>query len=251
VTEINKEQRAAIISGAGKGIGEALALKLGAQGIAVCCNSLTDSAAAVAKKINEAGGRAIFVQADVSKKEDAGRIAIETVKVFGGIDILVNNAGLVLPGTVENTTIEDWETSMAVNVTGVFLLSQACLPYIIERKGVIIHNASSVALMGVKDRFAYTASKGAVLALTRSMAADLIDKGVRVNCVCPGTTFTPSLDNRLAKFENYEQKKKEFIARQPMGRFGTPEEIADGIIYLINAGFCSGTVLSVDGGMTM
>ena len=246
-----KEQRAAIISGAGKGIGEALALKLGADGIAVCCNSVTDSAAAAAEKINKSGGRAIFIQGDVSKKEDAARIAAETAKTFGGIDILVNNAGVVLPGTIENTSPEDWETSMAVNVTGVFLLSQACLPYIIERKGVIINNASSVALKGVKDRCAYTASKGAVLALSRSMAADLIEKGVRVNCVCPGTTFTPSLYSRLAKFENYEQKKKEFIDRQPMGRFGTPEEIADGIIYLINAGFCTGAVLSVDGGMTM
>lgn len=243
--------KTAIVTGAGKGIGEALALKLGRQGVMVCCNSVTDSAALVAKKIIQSGGKALFVQGDVSKKDDVSRIAAETVKSFGGIDILVNNAGVVLPGSVENTTLEDWETSMAVNVTGVFLLSQACLPYIIERKGVIVNNASSVALKGVKDRFAYTASKGAVLSLTRSMAADLIGKGVRVNCVCPGTTFTPSLDSRLAKFENYEQKKKEFIARQPMGRFGTSEEIADGIIYLINAEFCTGTVLSVDGGMTM
>ena len=243
--------RAAIVTGAGKGIGEALALKLGRENIAVCCNSVTDSAAKVAEKINQSGGKAIFVRGDVSKKEDVLQVASETVKAFGGIDILVNNAGIVIPGTVENTTVEDWETSMAVNVTGLFLLSQACLPHIIERKGVIINNASSVALKGVKDRFAYTASKGAVLALTRSMAADLIEKGVRVNCVCPGTTFTPSLDSRLAKFDNYEQKKKEFIARQPMGRFGTSEEIAEGIFYLINAGFCTGTVLSVDGGMTM
>jgi NAD(P)-dependent dehydrogenase (short-subunit alcohol dehydrogenase family) len=217
----------------------------------VCCNSLTDSADSIAEKIKQSGGRALFVQGDVSKKADVSRIAAETVKAFGGIDILVNNAGVVLPGTVENTAIEDWDTSMAINVTGVFLLSQACLPHIIERKGVIINNASSVALKGVKDRFAYTASKGAVLSLTRSMAADLIEKGVRVNCVCPGTTFTPSLDGRLAKFENYEQKKQEFITRQPMGRFGTSEEIAEGIFYLINAGFCTGTVLSVDGGMTM
>jgi len=244
-------ERAAIVTGAGKGIGEALALMLGRENIAVCCNSVTDSAAAVVEKIRQSGGKAIFVRGDVSKKGDVLRIASETVKAFGGIDILVNNAGIVIPGTVENTAVEDWETSMAVNVTGVFLLSQACLPHIIERKGVIINNASSVALKGVKDRFAYTASKGAVLALTRSMAADLIEKGVRVNCVCPGTTFTPSLDSRLAKFENYEQKKKEFIARQPMGRFGTSEEIAEGIFYLINAGFCTGTVLSVDGGMTM
>lgn len=243
--------RTAVVTGAGKGIGEALAIKLGGANINVCCNSITDSASLTAEKIIKSGGKAIFVQGDVSKKEDALRIAAETVQAFGGIDILVNNAGVVLPGTVENTTEEDWETSMAVNASGVFFLSQACLPYIIERKGVIINNASSVALKGVRDRFAYTASKGAVLALTRSMAADLIEKGVRVNCVCPGTTFTPSLDSRLAKFENYEQKKKEFIARQPMGRFGTSEEIADGIIYLINAEFCTGTILSIDGGMTM
>jgi len=243
--------KTAIVTGSGKGIGEALALKLGKQGIAVCCNSVTDSGSLVAEKIIQSGGKALFVRGDVSKKDDVSKIVTETVKAFGGIDILVNNAGVVLPGTVENTTVEDWEISMSINVTGVFLLSQACLPYIIERKGVIINNASSVALKGVKDRFAYTASKGAVLSLTRSMATDLIEKGVRVNCVCPGTTFTPSLDSRLAKFENYEQKKKEFIDRQPMGRFGTSEEIADGIIYLINAGFCTGTVLSVDGGMTM
>jgi len=244
-------ERTAIVTGAGKGIGEALALMLGRDNVAVCCNSVTDSAASVAEKINQSGGKAIFVQGDVSKKENVLKIVSETAKAFGGIDILVNNAGIVIPGTIENTTEEDWETSMAINVTGLFLLSKTCLPYIIERKGVIINNASSVALKGVKDRFAYTASKGAVVALTRSMAADLIEKGVRVNCVCPGTTFTPSLDSRLAKFDNYEQKKKEFIARQPMGRFGTPEEIAEGIFYLINAGFCTGTVLSVDGGMTM
>ena len=247
--EERMSSKTAIITGAGKGIGEAVALKLGREGIAVCCNSVTDSAAVTAEKIIQSGGKALFVRGDVSKKEDVVHIAAETVKAFGGIDILVNNAGVVLPGTAENTTLEDWEMSMAVNVTGAFLLSQACLPYIIERKGVIVHNASVAALKGVKDRFAYTASKGALLSLTRSMAMDLVDKGVRVNCICPGTTFTPSLDGRLAKFENYEEKKKEFIARQPMGRFGTPEEIADGIIYLINAGFCSGTILSVDGGM--
>jgi NAD(P)-dependent dehydrogenase (short-subunit alcohol dehydrogenase family) len=243
--------KAAIVTGAGKGIGEALALQLGRAGIAVCCNSVTNSGASVAEKIQKAGGKAFFVCGDVSKKEDVARIVGETVKTFGGVDILVNNAGVVLPGTLETTTQEDWETTMNINVTGLFLLSQACVPYLVERKGVIINVASSVALKGVKDRFAYTASKGAALSLTRSMAVDLIDKGVRVNCVCPGTTFTPSLDSRLAKFENYEQTKKDFIARQPMGRFGTPEEIADGIFYLINAGFCTGTVLSVDGGMTM
>jgi NAD(P)-dependent dehydrogenase (short-subunit alcohol dehydrogenase family) len=243
--------KSAIVTGAGKGIGEALALKLGKDGIAVCCNSLTGSGAAVAKKINDSGGKAIFVRADVSRTADAVRIVEETANAFGGIDILVNNAGIVLPGTIENTSEEDWDASMAVNVKGIFLLSRAALLHIIKRKGVIVNTASSVALKGVRDRFAYTASKGAVLSLTRSMAADLIDKGVRVNCVCPGTTFTPSLDARLAKFDNYEEKKAEFIARQPMGRFGTAEEIADAILFLINNAFCTGTNIPIDGGMTM
>jgi NAD(P)-dependent dehydrogenase (short-subunit alcohol dehydrogenase family) len=243
--------KSAIVTGAGKGIGEALALKLGEGGVAVCCNSITDSGGVIAEKINRSGGKAIFVQADVSKTADAIRIAEETASAFGGIDILVNNAGIVLPGTIENTSEEDWDVSMAVNVKGIFLLSKAALPHIIRRQGVIVNTASTVALKGVKDRFAYTASKGAVLSLTRSMAADLIDKGVRVNCVCPGTTFTPSLDARLAKFDDYEGKKAEFIARQPMGRFGTSEEIADAILFLINNAFCTGTNIPIDGGMTL
>jgi len=243
--------KVAIITGSGKGIGEALALKLGRKGAAVVCNSVSDSAAGVAERIIKDGGRAMFVRGDVSVRDDVEKIVSETTRSFGGIDILVNNAGIVLPGTIENTRVEDWEKSMDINVTGLFLMSQACIRYLIERKGVIINNASTVALKGVKDRFAYTASKGAVLALTRSMAADLIEKGVRVNCICPGTTFTPSLDKRLSQFDDYEQKKKEFIARQPMGRFGTAEEIADGILYLIDADFCTGTILPVDGGMTM
>jgi NAD(P)-dependent dehydrogenase (short-subunit alcohol dehydrogenase family) len=245
------KERAAIVTGAGKGIGEAAALRLGEMGAAVCCNSLSDSAAQTADRIRAAGGRAIFVGGDVACEEIAGRIVSETAAAFGGIDILVNNAGVVLPGTPESTTAADWDQTMAVNVRSVFLLSRAALPYLSARKGVIVNISSSVALKGVKDRLAYTASKGAVLAMTRAMAADLINRGVRVNCICPGTTWTPSLDSRLAKFPDPGAKKQEFIARQPMGRFGTPEEIAEGIIYLIDASFCTGAALAIDGGMTM
>jgi NAD(P)-dependent dehydrogenase (short-subunit alcohol dehydrogenase family) len=243
--------RAAIVTGAGKGIGEALALKLGAMGVAVCCNSLTDSGAGTATRIRAAGGRAMFVGGDAAKESTAGRVVSETVAAYGGVDILVNNAGIVLPGTAGTTSADDWDRTMAVNVRSVFLLSAAALPYLVDRKGVIVNTSSSVALKGVKDRLAYTASKGAVLSMTRAMAADLIDAGVRVNCVCPGTTWTPSLDERLARFPDPEAKRKEFVARQPMGRFGAPEEVADGIIYLIDATFCTGAILSIDGGMTM
>jgi NAD(P)-dependent dehydrogenase (short-subunit alcohol dehydrogenase family) len=249
--ETMSDKRAAIVTGAGKGIGRAVAVKLAAAGVAVCCNSVTDSAAAVAAEITASGGSAVFVRADVSVKADVTRLVREAAAAFGGIDILVNNAGIVLPGTVENTTEADWDATFAVNVKSVYLLSQEALPQIIARGGVIVNTASSVALKGVTDRFAYTASKGAVVALTRAMAADLLGKGVRVNCVCPGTTWTPSLEGRLARFSNYEEKKAEFAARQPIGRFGAPDEIADAVIYLINAAFCTGAVLSVDGGMTI
>jgi NAD(P)-dependent dehydrogenase (short-subunit alcohol dehydrogenase family) len=245
------EGKVALITGSGAGIGEEAAVKLAARGVKVCCNSVTDSGAGVAEKIRSRGGKAIFVQGDVSKPADIEKIIRETVKAFGGLDILVNNAGTVLPGTVENTTLADWERTLAVNVTGVFLMSQAALPHLKKTKGTIINTASSVSLKGVKDRFAYTASKGAVAAMTRSMATDLLETGIRVNCVCPGTTLTPSLDRRLAGFPDYEKAKANFVARQPMGRLGEAEEIADAIVFFVEATFCTGALLAVDGGMTM
>ena len=214
--------RAAIVTGAGKGIGEALALKLGTMGIAVCCNSLTDSGAATAKSIRAAGGRAIFVGGDVAGEEAAARVVAETAAAYGGIDILVNNAGVVLPGTAQTTSIDDWDRTMAVNVRSVFLLSASALPHLISRKGVIVNTSSSVALKGVKDRLAYTASKGAVLSMTRAMAADLIDRGVRVNCVCPGTTWTPSLDGRLASRRRRQRHRTADEIHLPAARDGVP-----------------------------
>ena len=243
--------KVAIITGSGAGIGEEAAVKLAAMGVKVCCNSVTDTAAKVAEKIRGQGGEAIFVKADVSQPKDAERIIAETVKSFGGIDILVNNAGTVIPGNVENTTLGDWERTLAVNVTGVYLVSQAALPYLKKTKGTIVNTSSVVALKGIKERFAYTASKGAVSAMSRSMAADLLEFGIRVNCLSPGTTYTPSLEQRFKKFPDYDKAKAAFIARQPMGRLGEAGELADAIIYLVQATFCTGTELSVDGGMTM
>jgi NAD(P)-dependent dehydrogenase (short-subunit alcohol dehydrogenase family) len=243
--------KTAIITGAGKGIGEAAALKLAREGVKICCNTVTDSGRKVAEAIAAAGGQAIFVQGDVSKPGDVKKIIDEAAAKFGAIDILVNNAGIVLPGTVENTSLADWEETLRVNTTGIFLMSQAALPYIKKAKGTIINNASVVAVKGVKDRFAYTASKGAVMALTRSMAADLLDTGVRVNCICPGTTYTPSLEDRFRKFPDYDAARANFVARQPMGRLGEAEEIADGIVFLVKATFSTGLILSIDGGMTL
>jgi NAD(P)-dependent dehydrogenase (short-subunit alcohol dehydrogenase family) len=240
-----------IITGAGAGIGAATALLFARKGAKVCCNDITDSADIISKKIKDEGGDGFFCQGDVTKIEDSKKIINKTIEKYGKIDILFNNAGIVFPGRADNTTIEDWEGTMAVNVRGVFLMSKFAMSYLRKTKGCIINASSSVAIKGVKDRFAYTASKGAILSMTRAMAMDYMDEGIRVNSICPGTTDTPSLRKRLSKFDDPEAARKIFISRQPLGRFGKPDEIARGVLYLVNAEFCTGINLSVDGGMTI
>lgn len=240
-----------IITGAGAGIGAATALLFARKGAKVCCNDVTNSADIISKKIKDEGGDAFFCQGDVSKIEDSKKIIDKTIEKYEKIDILFNNAGIVVPGRADNTTTEDWERTMAVNIKGVFLMTKFAIPYLRKMKGCIINTSSSVAIKGVKDRFAYTASKGAIFSMTRAMALDYIDDGVRVNSICPGTVDSPSLRVRLSKFEDPEAARKNFISRQPLGRFGQPDEIARGVLYLVNAEFCTGISLSVDGGMTI
>ncbi|MFO7795449.1 MAG: SDR family NAD(P)-dependent oxidoreductase [Promethearchaeati archaeon] len=245
------KNKVAIITGSGAGIGEATAKLFAENGIKVVCNSLSKSALRVANEINNSGGKAIFVQADVSKEDEAKKIIDQTIEKFGELDILFNNAGIVLPGSVDRITIEDWDKTMDVNLKGIYLVSKYAIPHLKNSKGTIINNSSSVAFTGVKNRAAYTASKGAVLSLTRAMAADYIDDGIRVNAICPGTTDTPSLARRLSKFDNPEKARKDFIARQKLGRLGKPEEIAEGVLFLAKNEFTTGASLSIDGGMTM
>ena len=191
------KDKVAIITGAGAGIGEATALLFANEGGKVCCNSLSDSAIKVMDKIKSTGGDAIFVQADVAIEDQAKDIIDKTIENYGKIDILFNNAGIVLGGAVDTTTTEDWDRTIAVNVRGIYLVSKYAIPYLKKTKGVIINNASSVAFKGVKDRAAYTASKGAVLSMTRAMAMDYLEDKIRVNAICPGTTDTPSLKERI------------------------------------------------------
>jgi len=246
------EGKVAIITGSGAGIGRATALLFAREGAKVCCNSVSNSAKGVADQINTSGGEAIFIQADVSKEQDAMRLVEETIKNFGKIDILFNNAGIVIGGTIDNTSVEDWDRTMAVNVRGIYLVSKFAIKYLKEIKGTIVNNSSSVAFKGVENRAAYTASKGAVLSMTRAMAMDYLKDEIRVNAICPGTTESPSLENRIrSKGGDYQEVKAEYISRQRMGRLGKPEEIAEGVLFLVLNKFCTGVSLLVDGGMCM
>ena len=248
---MNLEGKTAIVTGAGAGIGESTALLFAKNGANVVCTDISDSGLRVANAIQSTERSAIFIKGDVSEVKSTEQIVSETVNTYGQIDILVNNAGIVIPGRVDNTSPEDWDQTIAVNVRGAYLLSKFAIPHLRKTQGVIVNVASAVALMGAKDRAAYTASKGALVSLTRAMAVDYMEDKIRVNCICPGTTDTPSLKERLAKFPDPEAVRNQFIERQPLRRFGRPEEIAEGILYLATAEFCTGTCLSVDGGMAI
>jgi NAD(P)-dependent dehydrogenase (short-subunit alcohol dehydrogenase family) len=243
--------KVAIVTGAGAGIGEATAKELAEQGATVICNSISKSAERVTKEIITYGGKALFIQADVSKEEEVKHLIDTTMNTYHRIDILINNAGIVTPGRIDTHSVEEWDQSMAVNVRSVFLMSKYALPSLKEHQGVIINIASAVALKGVKDRAVYTATKGAILSLTKAMAADYVEFKVRVNCVCPGTTDTPSLAHRIQQFENPEKARADFIARQPLKRFGTADEVAEAIVMLAANQFCTGSILAIDGGMTI
>jgi NAD(P)-dependent dehydrogenase (short-subunit alcohol dehydrogenase family) len=175
---------------------------------------------------------------------------------FSGIaalDLLINNAGIGLVGGVEQTELPDFERLFRVNVTGTFLVTRAALPMLIASHGAIVNIGSVAGMVGVKKRFAYCATKGAVIAMTRQLAVDYPTE-IRVNCVCPGTVDTPFVEAYLEKYHRPEKDKvrAELNQRQPVGRLGRPEEIADMVLYLCSseAAFVTGAVLTIDGGWT-
>ena len=241
-----------LITGSGSGIGRATAVLYAKHGAKVVVNDL------IAKRgeetlelVKKTGAEGIYVQSDISVASDAESMIKETIKAFGKLDILVNNAGIIVPGRVDNITEEDIDRVLKVNVKGVFLVSKYA---ILEMKkaggGTIVNIASVAALKGIADRSGYSASKGAVLSLTRAMAIDYIKDNIRVNCVCPGTTYTPALEERMQALPDPEAARAAFIARQPMGRLGKDEEIAQAVLFAScdEAAYMNGSIISIDGG---
>jgi meso-butanediol dehydrogenase / (S,S)-butanediol dehydrogenase / diacetyl reductase len=245
------KDKVAIITGAGAGIGKETARLFAEQGTKILCNDISDSVINVVDEIKNNGGEATVYQGDISIAETAEKIINEAINKYYKIDILFNNAGIVIPGNAENTSLEDWDKTMRVNVRSVFLMSKFALPHLIKTRGCIVNNSSCLALKGSKDRLAYTASKGAILSMTRALAMDYAKSGVRVNCICPGVVDSPSFRQRISKFDDPEAARKHFTNMQPLGRIAEPREVAEGILYLVTSEICEGTILSADGGVTM
>ena len=242
-----------LVTGSGAGMGREAARAFAKRGANVVVNSQSDSASAVQRELETAGTGALFVQGDVSLEADARRLVSQTVDRFGGIDVLVNCAGIVTAGNVEELTVEEWDRGMAVNVRSVYLMCRFALPYLRQVQGCIVNIASAIGFTGVANRALYGASKGAVIALSKSMAREYIGQGIRVNCVCPGAVETPSFVQRFANRPDPQQALQAIRDQQPMGRIGDAREVAEAIVFLAspNAGFMTGTNLVMDGGMTM
>jgi NAD(P)-dependent dehydrogenase (short-subunit alcohol dehydrogenase family) len=218
----------------------------------VVCGRRLDPLKDVVRLVEAAGGRASAVAGDVTREADCDRIAQHALTAFGRIDVLFNNAGMIIrEKPVHATTLQEWENTFAVNVTGTFLMSKAVLPGMLARgSGSIVHNASYVGLCGGEAIAAYSASKGAVVLLTRSMARDYASSGIRVNCVCPGSVDTPMLEREMEEMGGAETVRPLFAQKHPIGRIGTSEEVAAAVVFLASddAAFITGASLPIDGG---
>jgi NAD(P)-dependent dehydrogenase (short-subunit alcohol dehydrogenase family) len=248
--------KVAAITGAGSGIGRATALLFAQEGAAVGVIDVNAAAAAeTVSQIEAAGGKALAVTADIVRGEQVEGAFERLVGEFGHLDVLYNNAGTNSTGSVVTSTEEDWDRCMAINVKGTFLCSRVAARLMLEAgRGSIINQGSVAALVGIVNFAAYCASKGAVVALTRSMSVDLAPQGIRVNAICPGTVYTPLMEPMLVARGGGDLEKglAMTVAKYPIGRLGTPAEIAAVALFLASdeSSFVTGSVISADGGMT-
>ena len=239
--------KTALVTAAGLGMGHAAVLAFAREGAKVIATDVDP------ELLKPLAGNSTIRTARLDVLDDAEVNAF--VEATGAVDILFNCAGWVHQGTLLDCTVEDWDRSFDLNVRSMFVMTKAMLPKMIAAGGGVILNMASVLGAGkaAPNRLAYAASKAAVAGFTRALAIDHVKQGIRVNCVCPGTVDTPSLGERIKAFADPEQARKDFIARQPMGRLATAEEIAETFVYLVSdeSSFMTGQAVFVDGGMSL
>ena len=244
--------KTAFLTAAGAGIGRATALAFAREGAQITASDRDEAALASLKtELAAIGGGHEVVPIDVTDADQIARVATSRAPV----DVLFNCAGWVHQGTILQTEMSDWHRSFDINVTGMFLVIKAFLPGMIDKGGGSIINMASVAssLKGIVNRAAYSASKAAVIGLSKSVAMDFIGKGIRVNTICPGTIDSPSLHERARALGDEDKAMQAFVARQPIGRLGTVDEIAALAVFLASdeSGYATGADFVVDGGITL
>ena len=247
--------KTALVTGAGSGIGQAIARLFAQAGARVAVVDIdVDAARETVRAIQSAGGVAAAFRCDVAVQAEVEATFAEAERALGPLDILVNNAGIAHVGTVETTTEADFDRLCRVNIKGAFLCAQAAVARMAaRRKGVVLNMASIASVMGVPERFAYSTTKGAIAAMTYSIATDYVSKGIRCNCICPARIHTPFVDGFVSK--NYPGKEAETYAKlnayQPIGRMGRPDEVAALALYLCSdeAAFVTGAAYPIDGGV--
>ena len=252
------DNKIAVVTGAGSGIGREIALLYSEQGALVLVADIqTEGAARVAAEITANDGKAFALSLDVGDETQVRSTFDALVQQHGRIDILVNNAGVSHVGTILETSAQDWDRVMGVNAKGVFLCAKYALTHMLAQRpagGVILNIASVAGMIAVDRRFPYGASKGAVISMTRSIAIDFATQGIRCNAICPGTVHTPFVEGYLARnFPGQEEEvRQQLHQRQPLGRMGEPTEIASAALYLASdeAAFVTGSTLVIDGGWT-
>jgi NAD(P)-dependent dehydrogenase (short-subunit alcohol dehydrogenase family) len=248
------KDKVAVVTGAAKGIGQATALAFAHAGARVAIlDPSREEAEKVISQIQDFKGQAVALPTDVSKEAEVRAAFEEITSRWGRLDVLVNNAGIYYQADAVQTPLDVWEMVLAVNLTGAFLCIKYAVPHMVKNGGgVIVNVASEAGLVGIKGQVAYNVSKGGMIALTRSCAVDFAQMGVRVNCICPGTTDTPLVQAAIQRAPDPAAARRALESSRPLNRLGRPEEIAAAILFLASdqVGYATGAVLSVDGGYT-
>ena len=248
VSGVNLEGKVALVTGASRGIGAAIANRLAMAGakVAINYNTSAEAAAAVMRSIDEAGGTAMLVDADVSRQSDAENAVKSVVDNWGAIDILVNNAGINRDRLLLRMKPEDFDAVLDVNLRGAFLCTRYVMPHLIKKRhGRVINMSSVVGLSGNPGQANYAAAKAGLVGFTKAVAREVASRNVTVNALAPGYITTGMVEDLS------DEKRKQILDRIPMGRFGSAEEVAETVVFLSSdgAGYITGQVITIDGGL--